>query len=122
VITVGLHKKEGVGTRAPSALPSRVALTYLIDRGGAKRYALAIALFILAGALVECLWMGVLFCLGAWLFCRKANLARLVLWILGTLSLKFINGNTWALAALPIIVVEFWHALDCGNGEDCADG
>jgi hypothetical protein len=52
----------------------------------------------------------------------KRDEVELVLWILGTLSLKFINGNTWALAALPIILVEFWHALDCGNGEDCADG
>jgi hypothetical protein len=82
-----------------------VALTYLIDRGGAKRYALAIALFILGGAVVEYLWMGVLCCLGAWLFCRKASFPRLLLWILGTLSLTLINGNTWALAALPIVLV-----------------
>ena len=48
-----------------------VSLTYLIDRGGAKCYALATALFILGGAFVEYLWMGVLCCLGAWLFCRE---------------------------------------------------
>jgi hypothetical protein len=82
-----------------------VALTYLIDRGGTKRYALAVSLFLVAGALVEYLWMGVLCCLGAWLFCRKASFARLLLWILGTLSLTVINGNTWALAALPIVLV-----------------
>ena len=51
-----------------------VALTYLIDRGGGKRYALAIALFILGGAFVEYLWMGVLCCLGGWLFCREDKL------------------------------------------------
>jgi hypothetical protein len=82
-----------------------VALTYLIDRGGSKRYALAIALFILGGAVVEYLWMGVLCCLGAWLFCRKASFPRLLLWILGTLSLTVINGNTWALTALPIVLM-----------------
>ena len=82
-----------------------VALTYLIDRGGSKRYALAVALFILGGAVVEYLWMGVLCCLGAWLFCRKASLPRLLLWILGTLSLTIINSNTWALAALPIVLM-----------------
>src|SRR5450631_2394737 len=82
-----------------------VALTYLIDRGGSKRYALAVALFILGGAVVEYLWMGVLCCLGAWLFCRKASLPRLLLWILGTLSLTVINSNTWALAALPIVLM-----------------
>jgi hypothetical protein len=82
-----------------------VALAYLIDRGGSKRYALAVALFILGGAVVEYLWMGVLCCLGAWLFCRKASLPRLLLWILGTLSLTVINSNTWALAALPIVLM-----------------
>jgi hypothetical protein len=82
-----------------------VALTYLIDRGGAGRYALAIALFILGGAVVEYLWMGVLCCLGAWLFCRKSSFPRLLLWILGTVSLTVINGNTWALVALPIVLM-----------------
>jgi hypothetical protein len=35
-----------------------VSLTYLIDRGGARCYALAMVLFILGGAFVEYLWMG----------------------------------------------------------------
>jgi hypothetical protein len=29
----------------------------------------------------------------------------LLLWILGTLSLTVINGNTWALTALPIVLL-----------------
>lgn len=45
-----------------------VTLTYLVDRGGAVRYVLAAAVFVIAGAFVEYLWMGVLCCLGAWLF------------------------------------------------------
>jgi hypothetical protein len=82
-----------------------VALTYLIDRGGAKCYALAAVLFLFGGAFVEYLWMGVLSCLGAWLFCREASTGRLLLWFLGTLSLTVVNGNTWALAAIPIVLV-----------------
>jgi hypothetical protein len=82
-----------------------VSLTYLIDRGGARCYALAIALFILGGAFVEYLWMGVLCCLGAWLFCREASPSRLLLWFLGTLSLTVVNGNTWALVAIPIVLM-----------------
>jgi TraX protein len=82
-----------------------VSLTYLIDRGGAKCYALATALFILGGAFVEYLWMGVLCCLGAWLFCRAASPSRLLLWFLGTLSLTVVNGNTWALVAIPIVLM-----------------
>src|ERR1700678_1083122 len=67
-----------------------VSLTYLIDRGGAQCYVLAAALFILGGACVEYLWMGVLCCLGAWLFCREASPCRLLLWFLGALSLTVI--------------------------------
>jgi len=82
-----------------------VSLTYLIDRGGAKCYALAAALFILGGAFVEYLWMGVLCCLGAWLFCRQASPSRLTLWFLGTLSLTVVNGNAWGLLAIPIVLL-----------------
>jgi hypothetical protein len=82
-----------------------VALTYLIDRGGTRRYALAFALFLLGGGFVEYLWMGVLCCLAAWLFCRKASPSRLALWGVATFSLTLVNGNAWATAALPIILV-----------------
>jgi hypothetical protein len=99
------QKSRGLPVRPVFTFLLVVALTYLIDRGGTKRYALAIALFIVGGAVVEYLWMGVLCCLGAWLFCRKASFRRLLLWILGTLSLAVINGNTWALTALPIVLM-----------------
>ncbi len=82
-----------------------VSLTNLIDRGGAKCYALAAALFILGGAFVEYLWMGVLCCLGAWLFCREARPGRLTLWFLGTLSLTLVNGNAWGVVAIPIVLL-----------------
>jgi hypothetical protein len=81
-----------------------VLLTYLIDRGGIKNCILAIVLFLVGGALVEYLWMGVLCCLGAWLFCRDASPSRLLLWCLGTLSLTVVNGNAWALVAIPILL------------------
>jgi len=82
-----------------------VSLTYLIDRGGIKNYLLAIVVFLVGGAFVEYLWMGVLCCLAAWLFCRKASPSRLLLWFLGTLSLTVVNGNAWALVAVPIVLV-----------------
>ena len=80
-----------------------VTLVYLIERGGVARYAVAVALFIVGGALVEYLWMGVLACLGAWAFCREASSARMLAWFLGTLSLSVVNANTWALVAIPIV-------------------
>ncbi len=82
-----------------------VAITFLIDRGGVGRCALALALLVVAGAFVEYLWMGLLCCLGAWAFCRDANVKSGLLWFLGTLSLTVVNGNAWALLAIPLILL-----------------
>ena len=82
-----------------------VLITYLIDRGGALRYTVAIVAFLLAGAVVEYLWWGILCCLGAWLFCREASPTRLLLWFIGTLALTAVNLNAWALAAIPVVLM-----------------
>ena len=79
-----------------------VTLVYLMERGGVARYSLAVALFMVGGAVVEYLWFGLIACLGAWMFCRKASSERLLLWFLGTLSLSVVNGNAWALLAIPL--------------------
>jgi hypothetical protein len=63
----------------------------------------AAVLFIVAGSFVEYLWVGVLACLGAWVFCRRATPPRLLVWFLGVLSLIVINANTWALLAIPVV-------------------
>lgn len=81
-----------------------VALVQLIEQGGAKRLAAAVALFLVAGAFVEFLWFGVACCLGAWAYCREPSYKRLLLWILGTLSLSVVNGNAWALASIPLLL------------------
>ena len=82
-----------------------VSLTYLIDRGGIVRYLTAAILFVVGGAFVEYLWMGVLCCLGAWIFCRRATFSGLLLWFVGTLSLTAVNGNAYALAAIPVVLM-----------------
>jgi hypothetical protein len=82
-----------------------VALTYLLDKGGIARASLAVVLFALGGAVVEYLWIGLLVCLAAWFFCRKATWRRFALWSLAVFSLVLINSNTWALFAIPLIVV-----------------
>jgi len=82
-----------------------VALTYLLDRGGIAHYVTAAVLFVVGGAFVEYLWMGVLCCLAAWFFCRNATFSGLLLWFVGTLSLTAVNGNAYALAAIPIVLM-----------------
>ena len=81
-----------------------VVLVDLMDRGGAARYAAAVVLFLVGGALVEFLWFGVACGLGAWAFCRKPTQLRLGIWILATLSLSVVNQNAWAIAAIPLIL------------------
>jgi hypothetical protein len=81
-----------------------VALVRLIEQGGAKRIAAAVALFLVAGAFVEFLWFGVACGLGAWAYCHKPSWSRLALWILATLSLSIVNGNAWALASMPLLL------------------
>jgi len=80
-----------------------VVLVQLIEQGGAKRLAAAVALFLVAGAFVEFLWFGVACCLAAWAYCREPNRRHLLLWILGTMSLSVVNGNAWALGSIPLL-------------------
>ncbi|MBT2305307.1 conjugal transfer protein TraX [Variovorax paradoxus] len=75
----------------------------LVEAGGALRTAGAAMAFILGGAVVEFWWFGVLSCLGAWAFCRKPTMVRLVLWISAIASLWVVNRNFAALACLPLI-------------------
>jgi hypothetical protein len=76
---------------------------WLIEVGGAARLVTASALFIIGGALVEFWWPGVAVCLLAWAYCRRPSWATLALWVAALASLYVINGNLWALAAVPVI-------------------
>jgi hypothetical protein len=79
------------------------SIIHLLDRGTASGLAAAALLFAAAGALVEFWWFAVAYCLAAWAYCRHATFARLLLWVGATASLAAINGNPWAMAALPVI-------------------
>jgi hypothetical protein len=80
-----------------------VALIYLMEKGKAIHGAMALPLFIIGGAFPDYWWFGVACCIGAWLYCRKPTIWRLVLWALGTISLTAVNHNGGALFALPVI-------------------
>ena len=75
-----------------------------IEVGGPARLALACMVFIVGGALVEFWWPGVAVCLLAWAYCRRPRWVTLALWIGALASLYVINGNLWALAAVPLIL------------------
>lgn len=78
-------------------------LVWLIERGGAGRIALAVVAFLVAGAIVEFWWFGVLSCLGAWAYAKRPNVLRFALWALALATLWTVNRNFAALAVLPLI-------------------
>lgn len=76
---------------------------YLIERNGPSRSVAALLLLAAGGAVVEFSWYGLLYCLAAWLYCKRTTWPRLMAWIATAASLYAINHNLWALAALPVI-------------------
>lgn len=78
-------------------------IVWLLERGGSARIVLAILTLVVAGALVEFWWFGVLSCLGAWAYCRAPTPLRLTLWIMALASLSVVNRNFAALAVLPLL-------------------
>lgn len=81
-----------------------VAITYCIEQGGPREITLAVLLFVVGGAFVEFWWFALLFCLAAWIYCKKPTWFRLLLLVLATANIAVINRNSWALAALPILL------------------
>jgi uncharacterized membrane protein YhaH (DUF805 family) len=80
-----------------------VSIIYLIEIGGMSRYALAVIIFILGGAVVEFWWPGVALCVAAWCYCKKPGWLVLIAWIVSIAALYIINRNLWALATFPVI-------------------
>lgn len=68
----------------------------------------ALAMFFIGGAFVDYQWFGLFFIIAtcAALKAKPERWARaLALVVVGTASLWFINGNLWALLALPVVAV-----------------
>lgn len=81
------------------------ATTYLMERGGALRLAAAAGIVVFGGSSVEYWWAGVGFGLAVWSYMKRPSWAGAALSILACGALSFINGNHWALAALPLLLV-----------------
>lgn len=76
----------------------------LVELGGAARIALAIAVFVLAGALVEFWWPALALALASWQYSKRPSHRNLATLALCLAALWLINRNLWTLAALPIIL------------------
>jgi hypothetical protein len=85
-------------------LLAATAMYGLIEHGGRLQTTSAVAIFAVAGALVEYWWPALLLALACWLYCNRPSAGRLVGLVVCTASLWLINQNLWALAALPIML------------------
>ena len=67
--------------------------------------ALALAAFMLGSLFVEGQHIAVGYVLAAWAYCKVQKVWALLIWMLCTASLYLINGNGWAIAVIPIILL-----------------
>jgi hypothetical protein len=74
-------------------------------RAGARWYVwgLVALVTLIAGALVEFHWFGLLYVLAAYHYCARRTSAACCAWFVCAGLLTFENGNAWALGALPIL-------------------
>jgi len=82
-----------------------VATVYGLERGGWVGIAIAGVAFIVGGLLAEYFYPGVAMFVAAWAFCREPGLRHFLAWVLFTASLALVNGNFWALSAIPVLLL-----------------
>jgi TraX protein len=80
-----------------------VVVAWLLDKGGRWPTIGACLVFVWGGALGEYWWPAVAGGLYVWAYFRKPGLGLLVGFVACVVALQLINGNFWALAALPVI-------------------
>lgn len=67
--------------------------------------AAAVTAFGIGGALVEFWWPAIGLCVMVWLHARRPSWTCLALSIVCCASLQVVNGNAWALAAIPVFLI-----------------
>ncbi len=86
------------------ALMLSVYIISAINKANPYLYLVAILSGVVLGSLVDYYWFGIVYCISAWYFCKQPSFSTASLWMAGAAILYFINGNFWALLAVPIII------------------
>ena len=111
--TALMHRLKPEKLDAVSWLPLNILFTLLVatlmiamlKRSNAYWPAIAASCFILAGMAVEYRWFGLAFVLASWYHCRHGSPFSVALLVLATAALAVINGNFYALLALPLLLL-----------------
>ena len=85
-------------------LAAIAGMLLLIDRDTLAGRVCAAAVFIAAGAMVEFWWSALALGLAVWLYCRRPSWMAIALALAAFGGLWYVNGNPWALVALPIVL------------------
>lgn len=82
-----------------------IAVTvYLMAQRNTFCYITGTVVFFVVGTNVEFWWPALTLGLAVWWYCTRPSFMPLLLALMALCALWFINGNMWALAALPIIL------------------
>lgn len=81
------------------------ATLYLVERGTLASHAAAVGVFLIGGSSVEFWWPALAFGLAVWWYCKRPTWVALALATASLAALAVINGNHWALATLPLLLL-----------------
>jgi hypothetical protein len=81
------------------------ATLHLVEGRTPGKLAAAVVVFLAGGAGVEYWWPAPAFGLAVWLYGKRPGPLPLIIALTALAALYFINGNFWALAALPVVVL-----------------
>lgn len=83
-------------------LAATAGVLLLIDRGSMSRYAMAGALFVAAGSVVEFCWPALGLGVATWLYVRRPSWMTLGVAVAALGGVLYVNGNGWAILAIPL--------------------
>jgi hypothetical protein len=86
------------------ALLAVTATLYLVELRTVGGYLAAAVVFLVAGSSVEFWWPALALGLAVWWYCKRPGGLPLALALSALAALWFINGNLWALAAVPVVL------------------
>lgn len=81
------------------------AILYMMERGGIASKIAAIVLMVIGGSSVEFWWPAILLGVSVWNYCKRPSVVWIIIGVAAIASLRVINGNYWAFAALPVIAL-----------------
>lgn len=85
----------------------------LLEIGRLQGYLAAGLVFVLGGSLTEFCWPALAFGVAIWTYTKQSSVPALILGFVSCAALGYINGNQWALAAIPVLLIAPFIVIPC---------